>query len=211
MIHLPPELRNCTFAATIRHAEREHITEPLRALEALLTVKGKADAVSLGKTIAPFGDIRIYHSPVERCRQTAENIAGGIASAGGKSAMAGQLMDLGGPYITGNWTDMMVEVAKYGFDGFVRAWFDGRLPEGLITPLDVSAKAQLRVLRDQLENEGPSTINVSHDWNLMCLREYYFGIRHEDAGTPGYLTGITAVKEGDAIRLIWGDEERIVR
>jgi broad specificity phosphatase PhoE len=210
MIHIPAEFKGARFALFIRHAEREHIAEAARALEALLTEKGKDDAVTLGRSIAPFGGVRLYHSPVERCRQTAEKIAEGVTGAGSGGNVEGHLMELGGPYLTGNWTDIVAEIGKHGFDGFVRAWFDGLLPASLITPLDVAAKAQLRVLRGQLEGDGPSTVNVSHDWNVMCLREFYFGIRHEEAGTPAYLDGIAAMLQGDSLRLLCGDEERIV-
>lgn len=208
MIQLPNSLSATCFSLILRHGERAHIVETSRALEALLTEKGKREAVELGKKLAFLGNIIIHHSPVERCRQTAEKIAEGIIENGGMAKVAGSLMELGGPYITGNWMDIVAEIDKRGFDNFVRAWFDGMLPKSLITPLDVSAKLQASVLRSQLEKNDASYVNVSHDWNVMCLREYYFGIRHEEAGTPAYLDGIVAWRNGNGVRIYYNEKER---
>lgn len=210
MIHLPDILRRTPFSLIIRHAERDHIVETARALEALLTDRGKQQAFELGKRLAPFGKIIIRHSPVQRCKQTAEKITEGIVSCGGAAEMAGALMELGGPYITGNWGEIIAEIDKRNFNGFVRAWFNGELPESLITPLDVSAQLQASILRAQLSQNSASFVNVSHDWNVMCLREYYFGIRHEDVGTPEYLDGVIAIRDGNGMRLLCGEMERLI-
>ncbi len=208
MIELPDLATGTRFSIIIRHGEREHIVETARALEALLTEKGKQEAVALGEKLAPFGNIIIHHSPVERCRQTAEKIAEGIIAGAGSAEIAGYLVELGGPYIAGSWTDITAEIDMRGFNGFVRAWFDGALPESLITPLHRSAQVQVSILRRQLERSDASYVNVSHDWNVMCLREYYFGIRHEEAGTPAYLDGLVALRDGNGIRLFCNGEER---
>jgi broad specificity phosphatase PhoE len=207
MIHLPETLHGRPFSLLIRHGERDHIVETSRALEALLTENGKREAISLGEQLAPYGTIVVHHSPVPRCKQTAEKIAEGIIRRGGSVEVAGHLVELGGPYITGNWADIVAEIDKRNFDGFVRAWFDGELPESLIAPLEVSAKLQLSILREQLVKTNASFVNVSHDWNVMCIREYYFGIRHEEAGMPAYLDGIAAIWEGNGIKLLCSGRE----
>lgn len=208
MIQLPDLSSSTCFSLIIRHGEREHIVETARALEALLTEKGKKEAVALGNKLSPFGNIIIHHSPVPRCRETAEKIAEGIIESGGSVQIAGHLAELGGPYIAGSWMDIVAEIDKRGFNGFVRAWFDGALPESLITPLDVSVKLQASILRAQLERGDASYVNVSHDWNVMCLREYYFGIRHEEAGTPPYLDGLAALRDGKGFWLFYEGRER---
>ncbi|MCX7677630.1 MAG: histidine phosphatase family protein [Spirochaetes bacterium] len=210
MISLPNLAPNTNFALIIRHAEREQITETFRALEALLTEKGKQEAVLLGKTLARFGNFIINHSPVQRCKQTAEKIAEGIIESGSSAQINGSLVELGGPYITGHWSDIVSEIDKRGFNGFVRAWFDGKLPETLIAPLDVSAKQQAAILRIQLERGDASYVNVSHDWNIMCLREYYFGIQHEDVGTPAYLDGLVAILDCGGMKLYCNGREKFI-
>ncbi len=210
MIQLPDHIHHTRFALVIRHGERERIVETARALEALLTEKGKQEAVELGKSLAPSGNIIIHHSPVERCRQTAEKIYEGIIAYGGSARIAGPLMELGGPYIAGSWGDIIAEIERRGFNGFVRAWFNGQLPKSLITPLEDSAKLQASILRSQLEKNDASYVNVSHDWNVMCLREYYFGIRHEDAGTPAYLDGLIALPSSNGTILHHNGTERAI-
>ncbi len=210
MIQLPDHIHHTRFSLIIRHGEREHIVKTARALEALLTEKGKQEAVELGKRLAQSDSIIIHHSPVERCRQTAEKIAEGIIEHGGSARVAGHLMELGGPYIAGSWSDIVAEIDRRGFNGFVRAWFNGELPTRLIAPLEDSAKLQASILRSQLERGDASYVNVSHDWNVMCLREYYFGIRHEAAGTPAYLDGLIALSSSNGTILHYNGTERVI-
>jgi hypothetical protein len=53
----------------------------------------------------------------------------------------------------------------------------------------------------QLDRHGGLVIDVTHDWNIIVLLEFYFKLRVGRMGIPGYLDGITAYKEDDDICL----------
>ena len=191
----------------IRHAERNPIVRMEAAFDALLTEKGKEDARDLGKRLSALGPIRLYSSPIERCVQTAEYIKRGITEGDGTGVFEGSLPDLGGPYITGLWEDVVRKVEELGQPVFVRKWFDGELPESLVMPLEQAARNQVSILRRQLGDGAHSSVNVTHDWNIMILREYFFNLRHDDIAAPPYLDGIAAYMEKGALRLLYHDRE----
>lgn len=174
----------------IRHAERFSIRSVKSPDEALLTEKGKQDAFLYGRRAVALSPVVLHHSPVERCRQTARAIAAGIADAGGEALIDGPMPEIGGPYILGKIEELPSIVGRFGFERFLRKWFDGELPDGLMMDLKKAAELQLKAFRASLDGQETSHILVSHDWNIMLFREYFFRLKHEDIGAPGFLDGL---------------------
>lgn len=200
-----PEIKPAAFI--IRHAERDPINSMINPFEALLTERGKDDSIKLGGHLAPLGPLQIFHSPVPRCRQTAENIRIGFIHSKGSSEQVQELFDLGGPYITGNWVEVADIINKMGHAAFIRKWFDGLLPPDLIMPLEQAGYNQMHILTSQLLEGAAATINITHDWNIMILREFFLKLRHEDIGEPAYLDGLMAFVQKNAIHLIYHEYE----
>jgi len=198
------------YSLLVRHAEREHIGDVMKMFDALLTEKGRADAFALGKELARTGSVVLHHSPVARCRETAEMIAAGIVDAGGSAEMRGATNDLGGFYLVGDGREMIPLIRKHDFLPFVRLWFDGALEPGLMMPLADAARAQLAFLDAQLRDGVHSYINVSHDWNVMLMREHFFGMRHDELGAPDYLEGVACYRDAGTLRLRASGKEREV-
>lgn len=180
----------------IRHAERFSIRSVKNPNDALLTEKGKQDAFQYGRRAASLSPAVLHHSPVERCGQTARAIAEGISAAGGTAVIAGTMLELGGPYILGKIEELPSIVGQMGFDFFLRKWFDGELPAGLMMGLTEAAELQLKAFRSCLDGDGYSHILVTHDWNIMLLREYFFNLKHEEVGSPGFLEGLGLYRKG---------------
>lgn len=174
----------------IRHAERYKIQTMAEAIHPTLTEKGKNDAFLLGQELSQHHPLSIYYSPVTRCKETAENIIRGISSKNYTPHNGGFLLDLGGPYIKGDWNIIAKIVDDIGQDIFIRKWFNGEYSADLIMPLDEAARLQLFLHVQQLQKEEHSTLNVTHDWNIMILREFFLDISHEKAGSPDFLDGL---------------------
>lgn len=198
------------IALLIRHAERHPIEAMSNALQPLLTAKGKSDAYRLGGTLAHYSPVTIYHSPVPRCVETAERLRDGIVGARGKALIAGYLLELGGPYITGSWDMIVKSIEELGHSVFFRKWFNNELPATVVMPLREAAEIQLNILVRQLRSGDGSTINVTHDWNIMMIREYYFRLRHEDIGDPDYLDGICAYIQDGMLHLRYHAHDQII-
>ena len=197
-----------SIAIMIRHAERHPIDTMANALEARLTAKGKKDAFKLGQRLARFSPINIYHSPVSRCRETADSLLEGIVRSEHEATIVGYLLELGGPYITGNWDAIVKNIEHFGHSLFIRKWFDNEFTPQLIMSLPEAAHTQLNILINQLRSNSSSSINITHDWNIMILREYYFNLRHEDIGDPDYLDGVCAYLHDRTLHLVYHEHER---
>lgn len=193
----------------MRHAERYPIIDPTNVTEAPLTDKGKEDAYKLGRELAKINPVQYFSSPVYRCQQTAEGIAQGIQSVNGTAGQIGYIYNLGGPYITGDWNDVLDVIVQHGISKYIRKWFNGELPEDIVMPIAKAAALEMEIIAGQLA-EGKSTINITHDFNIMIMREYYFNLRHEDIGYPDYLDGIAACLKDKKIHLYYHEHHTVI-
>lgn len=176
-------------AILMRHAERGHFNHPAEGANVPITAQGRADAESLGRSFGSCGSIELFHSPVGRCRQTADAIGRGAAQAGVAIPSIVEKGVLGGPYLL-NVTAALNKAGELGHR-FVREWFDGGLAPGLLKAREATAREQLQAVDTCLSRaERGLVVMVTHDWNLLAVREELFGIRHEDDRWPGFLDGL---------------------
>jgi hypothetical protein len=138
---------------------------------------------------------------VERCRQTAELMVEGFRAAGGQAEVAGGDEVLTGSYIRS--PEALVALADEMGPRFVRAWLDGKVDPEVIAPIQDAARWHLEVVRRVLSRAAPheAHVLVTHDWNLLAVRESLLGLRHEEAGWPEFLDGPLFVPEGDRLRV----------
>jgi hypothetical protein len=189
------------FAVIMRHAERDDITDLRQAFEIPLNKNGFIAAEDLGQEIDKIDSINLFHSPVPRCKQTAESIVKGLDN---KSRVVGPEAMLGGPYLKGDWMDVAREIARAGMLPFVRLWFDNKIGDKLMHPIEMVAEQKLDYLRSKLLENG-SSIHVTHDWNILVLREYFFNLKHEDLGNPDFMDGIVCYFDDDKLILRYND------
>jgi broad specificity phosphatase PhoE len=185
----------------VRHAERFEITRDMNPLEALLTEQGKADAVEYGKAAAVLSPLTVYHSPVKRCRQTAEGIVRGIEAAGGEADPRGAFAKLGDPYVMDNYASTWELFDRFGHHGFFREWFSGRLPRDYLLPLEEAAEIGVNCLREMNAKHNNTVIAVTHDWNIMIIREHFLRQRHEEIGMPGFLEGLAYYRQNGSEKM----------
>jgi len=201
---LPPE---SAAAAIMRHAERFPIADPADPTLAEITPRGAAAAEAFGARITGFDCVRIFHSPIKRCQQTAECIARGVASAGLAVDFDGPQAILGIDYIRD-----LVEVGRLSVqhsNAFVRHWFAGEFPETVIQPATQIAASKLDWITGRLSDPGVRgrrlDLHVSHDWNVIVLRELMLGVCHEDTGWLTFLDGIAFSVGTAGLRAVYRD------
>lgn len=190
-------------ALIVRHAERYPITDIFRAREVGLTEKGKVDAKDYGSLLRGFDTVRLFHSPAVRCRQTSEGIIEGVRGNGTTVQCLTEIPGLCTPYIRDGQA-VLKEAERLG-SGFLRAWFDGKYHEGAIMPADEAADLVLSPILQRLAEPGGAgrlDVHVSHDWEILLLREELLGTKYERDGWIGFLEGILFVPEGDGFRAV---------
>jgi len=176
----------------IRHAEREPIPDPLRPELAELTPAGMQSARELGTRLGDFQELRFFHSPVKRCRQTAECIAEGARSLGLAVVEPLPIVSLGLGYIRA--MQEVAELTRIHGEGFTRLWLSGSIDSRhMQEPAELSTRMRGH-MEEQLAHSSPAgrrlDVHVTHDWNLLVLREVNLGLRHEEIGWVDFLDGI---------------------
>ena len=194
-------------AVFLRHAERFPIVAATDPTLAELTPSGHAAAEAFGTRISGFARVRIFHSPVKRCRQTAEGIALGLGATGCPVEIAGPAEALGVDYIVDG-----AETARLSTEHgahFIRMWFSGQVGPAVIHAADRIVARKLAYLTERLEQpvyDGRRLdLHVSHDWNILTLRERLCGVRHEEAGWLDFLDGVVFSPAGAGLRAVYGD------
>jgi broad specificity phosphatase PhoE len=179
-------------AAMLRHAARFPIVDPTEPTLAEITPEGETAAEDFGRHIAGFECVRLFHSPVKRCRQTAECIARGAENAGLTVEHLGPETALGVDYIL-DLTEAGRLTALHG-DHFVRLWHDGQIEPTVIHATKQIAETKLDYLARKLQEPCLAgrrlDLHVSHDWNILALRELLLGVSHEEAGWLNFLDGL---------------------
>jgi len=197
-------------AALLRHAARFPIVDPAQPTLAEITPEGAADAENLGRSIAGFDRVRLFHSPVKRCRQTAECIARGAQAAGLTVEQVGPEAALGVDYIL-DLTEAGRLTSQHG-EYFVRLWREGRIARNVIRATTQIAEAKLAYLTRKLQEPGKQgrrlDLHVSHDWNILVLRELMLGVRHEEAGWLDFLDGLAFSLGAAGLRVEYRDHQR---
>lgn len=194
--------RECT-AILMRHAERGHFSHPAAGANVPITPNGALQAAALGRSLAAFAPLVISHSPVGRCRQTAEAIADGARQSGLAASVTGEERNLGGPYML----DVPTALDLAGALGhrFVREWFDGHLSSSIFKPRRAAAFEQVATVKTYM-NRHPLglVVLVTHDWNLLAVREELFGMCHEMDAWPGFLDGIVFWQDNTGLHAATG-------
>ena len=98
-------------------------------------------------------------------------------------------------------------------DYFVRRWMDGQVPENVIWRTERIAAAKVDyVARKLAEPCRPGRwldLHVSHDWNVMVLRERLLGVRHEEAGWLTFLDGVGFTLDGRQLLADYHGQRRV--
>jgi hypothetical protein len=199
-------------AVVLRHAARHPIADPREPLAAELTSAGRQDAEAFGSRLRGFAHVRLFHSPVKRCQQTAECVAAGAARAGLAVELVGAQPELGVAYIL----DQIETGRMSGVHGehFVRLWFTNQVSERLILRAPDIARRKLTYLRARLAEPADGgrriDLHISHDWNVLILRELLLGVRHEDAGWAPFLDGVVFTAEAEVLRAFYRERDAVV-
>jgi hypothetical protein len=163
------------------------------------TQLGKDMSVEFGKRLPTRPIIKILHSFVPRCTETAYSIAEGIESTGSTVQSIEPLYALVGPQISdlGLWDRMGVDGQQIA--QFVNDWYDGVFSKDAMEPVSVY---EPRLHEDVLQplasaEDGELHIHVTHDLILMGSIRIFSGDDTTTERRPPYLGGLGVVWNRD--------------
>lgn len=185
----------------LRHSHRNEPKILNKVHKLRLTPEGHAIAKKFGESLPKNRPIRLFHSIIWRCEETAQNIHNGFKSIGGRSEIKGVFPPL---YDIGIDNRSFLEQFKnFHFKEILFRWTAGfYLPEEW-TPFIQYSQNTAHLIWNQLDDapERGLDIYVTHDWHLMSLRFGWFGFPPDERWV-NFLGGFAFTFEEDNILLL---------
>ncbi len=172
----------------VRHAER---TSRESGLDLQLTEKGRQEAEAFGRQLVRYDRLRLYYSPNHRCHDTAQAIAESARQTGAHiiAFQEDEYLD----WITCFIEDKCMSIAERRNRSIIRSLFSRATIRNIIErSFGGSDKVMRHLVQRTLEDNSPGVldVNVSHDWDILTLRENYLGMRFEEYGLIDFLDGL---------------------
>jgi hypothetical protein len=179
-------------ALFVRHSER--VGAEIATEEDGLTERGRVMALELGRSLRPFGPIRVFSSPVGRCIDTARLISEGAGDAGEVTVS----INLGGPGVfVIDGAAVMARLNDVGLFPFIRSWFTGEIPLTELMSCETGSRALMDWATCELSSRPKGLdVHVSHDLDLTPVLVHYLGYDLFEEGLLGFLDGFMVWPQG---------------
>ncbi|MHA1233745.1 MAG: hypothetical protein ACTSQL_01510 [Promethearchaeota archaeon] len=174
---------NSKIILLLRHSHRNNPTASEKMHEMKLTPQGHQIATIFGQKLPISRSIRLFHSAVERCQETAEDILTGFGSVGGEGTLNGKLTPL-------------------FHAGTVYRWAVGFYSPDTIVPFQSYCQKAAGVIWNGIKDaqEGGIDIHVTHDIFLIALKYGWFGLPPDQDWVP-FLGGVAFALNKNEIKL----------
>ena len=185
----------------LRHSHRNEPKNSENINKLRLTPQGHAIAKKFGESLHKNRSIKIFHSIIWRCEETAENIHNAFINTGGNSELKGvlePLFDIG--IQKRSFTD---KFKNNHFRDVLFRWVAGFYNSEDWTPFTNYCQKTAHLIWSQVKNPPYRGIDiyVTHDWHIMSLRFGWFGLP-PDENWVKFLGGFAFTIEDDHILLL---------
>lgn len=171
---IPKFPENSSLIIIIRHSHRIDTADMQLMANLGLTDMGKEIAKIFGSKLPKNRHIRLNHSTVPRCKETANSILDGFQTVGGSGEILGLCEPL---YSIGKDPDFVLKMAyKYPGSRFINHWAVGLFPDESIQKFTRYAIQAANNIWNKSIKGNSININITHDLILMALRYGWFGI-----------------------------------
>ena len=200
-----------TVALLLRHAHRYPIPKGVVEHQNVpLTMNGRQRAREFGETLPRSYSIRLFHSPVPRCKETAEYVMKGFQHTGGAAEVMGDK-----DFLRINLVDqreMAHILDKMGHKQFGYRWMKGKFDETIIENPEKVASQTIKGVLALMKKEGNKTmdIHITHDLNVLAVRELISPVPNEHFDWPEYLNGIIFTQNEDKVTLTQGPYSKTI-
>ena len=187
----------------IRHANRYPIPKGVIEHQNVpLINKGRKLAFEFGKKLPLSYSIRIFHSPIPRYKETAEYVMKGFQSNDGLAKLMGEK-----DFLIINLVDQreMVRILdEIGHQKFGYRWLKGKVDERIIDKPERVASKIIKGIITLMENEVKKNIDIhiTHDLNILSIREFISPVPNDNFDWPEYLSGIIFTQNAKKVTLI---------
>jgi broad specificity phosphatase PhoE len=163
----------------LRHSHRNEPNDSEKIYKLRLTSLGHEIAKKLGEELPISRPIRLFHSIVWRCQETAEDILEGFNRKSGKGEIKGNLKVLYNIGASPNFFDSLFkEEEPFDPTRFLHLWAVGYFSPNEIKPFQDYSKEAAEIIWSMLDNAPKNAIDIhiSHDLFIIALRYGWFGL-----------------------------------
>jgi len=193
---------NSKIILVLRHSHRNPQTALEGAQKTRLTPQGHAIAKKFGESLPHNRTIKLFHSIIWRCEETANDINEGFKKVGGTSEVMGPLEALA--YIGISDKQFYFELFNNTpiLEAFYR-WVVGFYNPNDWTPFNQYCQSMAHVILNQAKNSPDKGLDifVTHDFNIMVLRFGWFALPLKQKWVD-FLGGFAFTVEEDHILLL---------
>ncbi|MFX1468649.1 MAG: histidine phosphatase family protein [Promethearchaeota archaeon] len=160
----------------LRHSQRNESEELDGLIKLRLTPEGHMIAKKFGEELPKNRSIRLFHSVVWRCQETAEDILSGFENINGKGEIKGAFGPLFNLETARDFFPNQMK--RYSGTQFFFRWVAGLYPPNEITPLQEYCQKAAELFWKKFNNAPDKNIDIhiTHDFFVMALRFGWFGI-----------------------------------
>ena len=201
---------NSKIILILRHSHRNEPTALETAQKLRLTPQGHAIAEKFGEGLPISRTIRLFHSVIWRCEETAVNIHNGFKKIGGES----EFLEIFEPLHNMGINNRVVlkKFKNYKFREIMYLWAVGFFHSKDWEPFISYCQNTAQLISKHLKDAPEKGINIyiTHDWHLMSLRFGWFGLP-PDLQWVKFLGGFAFIFEDDHFLLLERDELKSVQ
>lgn len=178
---------NC-FAIVMRHSEKA-LNSTDKPINVLLTESGKKRASDFAAAIEPKKPIRLFHSFIKRCEQTADSIIEGYR---GKVVQKKVEEVLSGHYLF-DAKKVVEESEKFDNYDFILNWYNGNFSEKHLMNFIEARRMMIETIK---ANYNPNFLDIyiTHDWNVVLLYSFCYNLQKAQYHWPDFMDGVCFFK-----------------
>lgn len=199
--------KNSKIILVLRHSHRNKPKKIEDLPKLRLTEIGHAIAKRFGEELPIDRSIRLFHSVVMRCQETADNILEGFTKKSGIGKIKGALQPL---FFAGTAPNFFIDMFRNVSPlRFINQWAAGHYSPECITQFQKYSEDAASVIWNEINSapEKSIDIHVTHDIFLIALRYGWFGLPPGKEWVP-FLGGFAFIIHDNKITLFYNNEFR---
>ncbi|MFX1314616.1 MAG: histidine phosphatase family protein [Promethearchaeota archaeon] len=164
----------------LRHSHRDKMKPNEIHRNMKLTSQGHEIAKKFGERLPINRPIRLFHSIVERCQETANDIFAGFEKIGGIGELKGVYTPLYNIHIIPEL--FLNELKKYTLLEITYRWIAGLYSSDQLTPPEIYSRNAAECIWNQVESAPHKCIDIhiTHEILIMGMRFNWFGLPPDD-------------------------------
>jgi len=168
---------NSKIILILRHSHRNESKTFRQAQKERLTPQGHAIAKLFGENLPCSRSIKVFHSVIWRCEETANDIYEGFKNVGGTGEVKGELKSLQTIGIS-NMQFFLKEFSKLPILDIFYRWAAGFYNPNVWKPFIEYCQSTAHNILSQVKNSSKKGLNifVSHGYNIWALRFGWFAL-----------------------------------